>query len=52
MEKDVVTIDRKEYEEMRKELYILYALEAVGVYNWEGWGEAMEILRVQGITFD
>lgn len=45
MEKDVVTIDRKEYEEMQKGLALLYALEAAGVDNCGGWDMAMEILE-------
>lgn len=45
MEKDTVTISRKEYEEIHKELSKLYALVAAGVDNWGGWDIAMEILE-------
>lgn len=45
MEKDTVTINREEYEEMQKELSKLYALVAAGVDNWDGWDIAIGVLR-------
>ena len=39
-----VTITAKEYEELKKAQATLDALEAGGVDNWEGYGEALSSL--------
>ena len=40
---ETVTISKKEYEELLKDQRILDALRAVGVDNWDGWDDAMDI---------
>lgn len=45
MEKETVTINRDEYEEMQKKIAFLYALMAAGVDDWYGWDLAMDLLE-------
>lgn len=44
MSDDMVTIPRREYEQLIKESEWLACLEAAGVDNWEGFDEARAIL--------
>ena len=37
---DQVVISKKEYEDLKKSEEFLYALEAAGVDNWEGYSQA------------
>lgn len=41
----MVTITRKEYDELIHDQMKLIALESAGVDNWCGWDDAMEILE-------
>lgn len=43
MSKDVVEITKEEYEELVNNTRFLNALDAAGVDNWTGYGEAWEI---------
>ena len=43
MSKDVVEITKEEYEELVNNTRFLHALDAAGVDNWTGYGEAWEI---------
>ena len=45
MEKEMVTITRKEYESLLKDSEVLGALEGAGVDNWQGYDYAMELLE-------
>lgn len=36
-----ITITKEEYDELVESRLILYALEAAGVDNWEGYGDAL-----------
>lgn len=38
--KEQVTISREEYAEMQERLKLLDCLEASGVDNWQGYGDA------------
>jgi hypothetical protein len=40
---DTVTISKDEYQDIMEELQFLQTLRVVGVDNWEGYGEAVEI---------
>lgn len=40
-----ITITKNKYGVMVKDLKRLYALEAAGVDNWEGYDEAMEAMQ-------
>lgn len=40
-----VTISQEEYDELIKAQEWLFALEAAGVDNWDGYEEALEIYR-------
>jgi len=40
-----VLVNQKEYDELWEERDWLYALEAAGVDNWNGYGEAHQILK-------
>ncbi len=40
---DVITITKSEYEALVRSSCTLQALEAVGVDNWQGYGEHTEI---------
>ena len=42
---EMVTITKKEYEEIKEEAEIYRALRAVGVDNWDGWDFAMDLLE-------
>lgn len=42
MEKDTVTISKKEYEDLLRSQAMLDTLEAHGVDNWEWYGDAMQ----------
>lgn len=44
MPNDSVTISRSEYEELLEAEEMLFALQAAGVDNWEGYSHALEIL--------
>lgn len=43
--KDTVTITRKEYDELNNDSIFLHYLRAAGVDNWEGYGEAIEMME-------
>jgi hypothetical protein len=43
MSDDVVTISRREYEQLLKDSDWLSCLEAAGVDNWEGFDNAREM---------
>jgi hypothetical protein len=43
MERETITIPKKEYEEMVRDQEFLRALEAAGINNWEGYGVAQDI---------
>jgi hypothetical protein len=40
-----VVISEKEYEALKKDSIFLNALEACGVDNWEGYGEAYKMVH-------
>lgn len=42
---EMVTITQKEYDRLKEREDWLYALEAAGVDNWEGYDYAWEILE-------
>ena len=42
-EQDTVTISKKEYDELVNDSSFLFALQAAGVDNWEGYDEAIRI---------
>jgi hypothetical protein len=42
---ETVTISKKEYEELVKDSEKLSALEAAGVDNWQGYDNAMEMMK-------
>jgi hypothetical protein len=43
--KETVTISKAEYESLLEDSNKLLALEGAGVDNWEGYDEAMEMMR-------
>lgn len=45
MSKETVTITKEEYENLQERDDFLCALEAAGVDNWDGYGEAYQLLR-------
>lgn len=45
MSEEMITITKKEYEEMKRELRKLYALEAGGVDNWQWYDASLEDYR-------
>jgi len=45
MSKEVITITKKEYEELLREEEKLLALEEFGVDNWLGYDDAMRSLK-------
>jgi len=44
-EKEMITILKSEYDQLQKDSQLLAALEAAGVDNWCGYGEAFDILK-------
>ncbi len=44
-EEQTVTILRSEYDELKQDQRLLYALQGAGVDNWEGYDFAMEDMR-------
>jgi len=44
MNEEMVTITKKEYDNMKKEIRFLEALRTVGVDNWEGYDLAKDLL--------
>lgn len=42
-----VTISKADYEQLLRERYILRALEAAGVDNWEGYALAVATVNVR-----
>lgn len=42
---ETVTIPKTEYDELCRTKAIYYALSAAGVDNWEGWDDAMDMLK-------
>ena len=42
---ETVTISKKEYESLLEDSEKLSALEAAGVDNWEGYDNAMEMMK-------
>lgn len=42
---ETVTIPKKEYDELIKDSEFLNALRAAGVDNWDGYSEALKILK-------
>jgi hypothetical protein len=45
---EMVTISKDEYDSLKKDSELLNCLRACGVDNWEGWGDAMDMLREDG----
>lgn len=43
------TLTHAEYQELKRDSEKLAALKAAGVDNWEGYGEALAILRIDEI---
>jgi hypothetical protein len=41
---EIITITKKEYEEMKRDSELLSCLEACGVEEWSGWDKAMDML--------
>jgi hypothetical protein len=39
---EMVTITKKEYDELKKDQYLLICLQGAGVDNWDGYDFAME----------
>lgn len=48
MDPQTVTIGKAVYEQLLKDSEMLAALEAAGVDNWEGYGEAVRSLDKNG----
>ena len=48
MNEETITITKKEYLELVADSEFLNALRAAGVDNWEGYGEAVDILNAEG----
>ena len=44
VEEDSITISKEEYEQLLGKEKLLECLEAVGVDNWGGWDDAMEMI--------
>jgi hypothetical protein len=44
-ESDLITISKKEYDELIKDRNKLSALKSAGVDNWEGYDTALDILE-------
>lgn len=44
MKEETIIITKKEYDRLIKDQEKLYALEAAGVDNWEGYNIAIDIL--------
>lgn len=42
---DVIVITKADYEQLQDDSAFLYALEAAGVDNWEGYSIAIQILN-------
>ena len=42
---ETVTIPKTEYEKLIEDQYWLGCLERAGVYNWEGYDEAIELFK-------
>jgi len=42
---EIITITKKEYEELKRDSKFLRCLEAAGVDNWEGWNNAREMFQ-------
>ena len=45
METETITITRAEYQRLLEDSNKLLALKSVGVGNWEGYDEAMELFK-------
>ena len=45
MEKETITITKKEYKKLKANSRWLSCLEAAGVDNWEGYDYARELLK-------
>ena len=43
----MVTITKKEYDQLIEDKNLLNALEGAGVDNWDGYSDAMEVLENQ-----
>lgn len=43
MEEEMVTITKKEYDELSEDSLFLSFLEAAGVDNWDGYGIAIQL---------
>lgn len=41
--KETVTIPKKEYDELLDDSHLLNCLRAVGVDNWQGWDDAIDM---------
>jgi hypothetical protein len=42
---DMVMIDRAELRSLQRDRVMLEALEAIGVDNWEGWSDSLDLAR-------
>ncbi len=38
-------VPKEKYDELKRDAEMYYALQAAGVDNWDGYGDAMEILE-------
>lgn len=45
MRQETVTISKAEYKRLLKDSELLGCLEACGVDNWSGWGDALEMFN-------
>jgi hypothetical protein len=45
METETITITRSEYQRLLEDSNKLLALKSVGVGNWDGYDEAMELFK-------
>jgi hypothetical protein len=45
MSEKTVTISEEEYKQLKKDSLFLECLQGVGVDNWEGWDDSMELFR-------
>lgn len=46
-EKEMITITKKEYEQLLDDSRKLSCLECCGVDNWGGWDDAMEMYKTE-----
>lgn len=42
---EIITITKKEHEELKRDSELLSCLEACGVDDWSGWDKAIDMLE-------